>query len=347
MAMSMKALAWLLSGYSGTRPKARLPLVATHSAALAMIAVLLGVLCFSRIAQAQPQQMVVASHPLAVEAGMEVLRRGGTAVDAAIAVQMMLGVVEPQESGIGGGGFLLYYDGATRTVTAYDGRETAPQEATSNMFLDGRGKPLPFRQAAVSGRSVGAPSVVPMLELAHGAHGKLPWKELFEGAIQTAQQGFTVSPQLFSALNVIYSGRLFPSWPFESTGLNHEPGARGVYFDRSGRPKAAGTTITNPALADTMQRIAIEGARVLTQGPIAAEIVERWATTNDRESSRLLISPAIDRSSATHCAGPIECGSSVGCRHLRRVVLPSCKRCYFSSPLTWPRTDLMTCEPCT
>src|SRR5882757_5363809 len=120
---------------------------------------------------AAPQSMVAAAHPLAVDAGLDVLRRGGTAVDAAIAVQMVLGVVEPQASGLGGGGFLLHYDAATGAIAVYDGRETAPAGATPAMFLDRDGKPLGFREAIASGIAVGVPGALAMLELAHAEHG--------------------------------------------------------------------------------------------------------------------------------------------------------------------------------
>ena len=133
---------------------------------LVVVAVLLAV-CRVQVSVAAPQTMVAAAHPLAVEAGLDVLRRGGTAVDAAIAVQMVLGVVEPQASGIGGGGFLLHYDGATRAISVYDGRETAPAGARPTMFLGADGKPLGFREAVISGISVGVPGVLSMLELAH------------------------------------------------------------------------------------------------------------------------------------------------------------------------------------
>ena len=150
------------------------------------------------IARAEPQQMVAAAHPLAVEAGLDVLRRGGTAVDAAVAVRMMLGVVEPQASGIGGGGFLLYYDAQSRGITVYDGRETAPAGATPAMFLrDGR--PLPYPEAQASGLSVGVPGAIALLELAHKEHGKLPWADLFATSIKAAREGVPVSPRLARA----------------------------------------------------------------------------------------------------------------------------------------------------
>ena len=228
---------------------------------LAALAVLLAV-CRAQAGLAAPQAMVAAAHPLAVEAGLEALRRGGTAVDAAIAVQMVLGVVEPQASGIGGGGFLLHYDGVTHAITVYDGRETAPAGATPTMFLGPGGKPLGFRDATVSGISVGVPGALAMLEYAHKEHGKLPWKELFEPAIGIARDGFDVPPRLAAWL-----GRI----PF----LAAEPGIRAVYFNADGSPRKLGERITNPELAETMRLIADQGTRTFYQGSIAAEMVER------------------------------------------------------------------------
>ena len=213
-------------------------------------------------AQAEPQQMVAAAHPLAVEAGLDVLRRGGSAIDAAVAVQMMLGVVEPQASGIGGGGFLLYYDAWTRGITVYDGRETAPVGATPGMFLDADGKPLPFLDAVASGMSVGVPGAVALLELAHKEHGKLPWARAVRPAIAAARDGFAVSPRL-------------PPGSGSCKAFRDEPAARATYFNADGSPKKPGDRVVNPALADTMQRIAAEGARVLREGPIAEEMVAR------------------------------------------------------------------------
>ena len=223
---------------------------------LALVALLL-----PAIARAEPQQMVAAAHPLAVEAGLDVLRRGGTAVDAAVAVQMMLGVVEPQASGIGGGGFLLYYDATTRGITVYDGRETAPAGATPTMLLHD-GEPLPYPVVVTSGLSVGVPGAVALLEMAHSEHGKLPWADLFTTSIATARKGFPTSPRLAAWLATI---KRFAA----------EPAARAIYYNADGSPKKIGDSVTNPALADTMQRIATEGARVLQQGPIAEEMVAR------------------------------------------------------------------------
>jgi gamma-glutamyltranspeptidase/glutathione hydrolase len=213
-------------------------------------------------AHAEPQQMVAAAHPLAVEAGLDVLRRGGSAIDAAVAVQMMLGVVEPQASGVAGGGFLLYFDGTTHAITVYDGRESAPAGATPTMFLGADGKPLPFRQAVASGLSVGVPGAVALLELAHKEHGKLPWNSLFASSIAAARNGYPVSSRLAAWLEIVK--------PF-----GNEPAARATYYDRDGTPKKEGETVVNPALADTLQLLADKGVDVLREGSIAEEIVRR------------------------------------------------------------------------
>jgi gamma-glutamyltranspeptidase/glutathione hydrolase len=213
-------------------------------------------------ARAEPQQMVAAAHPLAVQAGLEVLGRGGSAVDAAVAVQMMLGVAEPHASGIGGGGFLLHYDGASHAITVYDGREAAPAGATPTMFLGTDGKPLPFRQAVESGKSVGVPGAVALLELAQKEHGKLPWNSLFATSIAAARNGFAVSPRL-------------AAWLEQVKTFRGEPAARAIYFNADGSARKTGDTIVNPALADTMQLIADKGSVVLREGPIAEEMVKR------------------------------------------------------------------------
>jgi gamma-glutamyltranspeptidase/glutathione hydrolase len=213
-------------------------------------------------AHAEPQQMVAAAHPLAVDAGLEVLARGGSAIDAAVAVQMMLGVVEPQASGVGGGGFLLYYDGTSHAITVYDGREAAPAGATPSMFLGNDGKPLPFRQAVASGLSVGVPGAVALLELAHKEHGKLPWNSLFATSIATARNGYPVSSRLAAWLDTVK--------PFRD-----EPAARATYYNADGSPKKQGDTVVNVALADTMQLLADKGNAVLREGPIAEEMVKR------------------------------------------------------------------------
>jgi gamma-glutamyltranspeptidase / glutathione hydrolase len=211
---------------------------------------------------AAPQSMVAAANPMAVEAGLEVLRRGGSAVDAAIAVQMALGVVEPQASGLGGGGFLLHYDAATGAIAVYDGRETAPAGATPTIFLDRDGKPLGFREATVSGISVGVPGALAMLELAHKEQGKLAWSELFQPAIKLARDGFAAPLRL-------------AEWLQRMPSLGDDPGLRAIYFTADGSPKKLGERVVNPALAETMQQIADQGAKAFYEGPIAAEMVER------------------------------------------------------------------------
>jgi gamma-glutamyltranspeptidase/glutathione hydrolase len=213
-------------------------------------------------ARAEPQQMVAAAHPLAVEAGLEVLRRGGTAIDAAVAAQMMLGVVEPQASGVGGGGFLLYYDGATHAITVYDGREAAPAGATPTMFLGPDGKPLPFREAVASGISVGVPGAVALLEMAQKEHGKLAWNSLFGTSIAAARNGFPVSSRL-------------ADWLTQVKPFRDEPAARATYYNADSSPKKEGEHVVNAALADTMQLLADKGNSVLREGPLAEEMVAR------------------------------------------------------------------------
>lgn len=226
------------------------------------VALLLVAGCRVPSVQAAPQSMVAAAHPLAVEAGLEILRRGGTAVDAAIAVQMMLGVVEPHASGIGGGGFLLHYDGTSHAITVYDGRETAPAGASPTMFLSTDGKPLGYREAVASGISVGVPGLLAMLEFAHKEKGKLAWSELFGSAIATARDGFPVSSRL-------------AAWLQRIPALREEQAIREIYFTGDGSPRKPGERISNPALAETMDLIARQGARVMYEGPVAAEMIER------------------------------------------------------------------------
>ena len=204
--------------------------------------------------------MVVAANPIAVDAGMRMLERGGSAVDAAIAVQLVLNLVEPQSSGIGGGAFMLFHNGRSGLVTAYDGRETAPAAAKPDRFLDAAGKPLAFHDAVVGGRSVGVPGVLRMLQLAHQQYGKLPWAQLFEPAIAVAENGFAVSPRLAAAI----AGEPY---------LRQER-ARAYFFNRDGTPVAAGQTLRNPAFAATLRKIAAGGADAFYKGEIARDIVE-------------------------------------------------------------------------
>ncbi len=206
--------------------------------------------------------MVAAAHPLAVEAGYQILKRGGTALDAAIAVQMALNVVEPQSSGIGGGAFILHYAAADSNLSVYDGRETAPAAARPERFLDANGKPLAFLDAVVGGRSVGVPGVLRALELAHAKYGRLPWAELFQPAIRLAAEGFPLSPRLHALL----------AWVSQSA---RDPEMRKLYYSADGTPKPVGTLLKNPALADTLRHIAAGGASAFYSGEIARDVVAK------------------------------------------------------------------------
>ncbi|MGJ3232641.1 MAG: gamma-glutamyltransferase [Oceanicaulis sp.] len=206
--------------------------------------------------------MVAAANPDAVEAGLAILRQGGNAVDAAIAVQTTLSLVEPQSSGIGGGAFMVRYDAATGDVTVYDGRETAPAAAGEDLFLDAEGEPLGFVEAWRSGLSTGAPGVIAMLALAHEQHGALDWSESFQPAIALARDGFEVAPRL----NTI-AGRMASFSDIEETG----PAAT-YLFDAAGAPWPVGHVLTNPAYAATLEQIAADW-RSFYEGPIAEAIV--------------------------------------------------------------------------
>lgn len=203
---------------------------------------------------------VAAANPLATEAGARVLREGGSAVDAAIAVQMVLTLVEPQSSGIGGGAFLLHWDG--RRVQAFDGRETAPAAVDERLFLDAQGQPLPFAQAVASGRSVGVPGAVAMLALVHRQHGRLPWARLFQPAIDLAERGFPVSPRLHTLLAA-------------EKALPADPVARAYFYRADGTPHPVGHALRNPELAAVLRDIAATGPRALVDGPIARAIVDK------------------------------------------------------------------------
>ena len=209
------------------------------------------------------QPFVIAANPLAAEAGVNVLRRGGSAVDAAIAVQAMLSLVEPQSSGLGGGAFLHYYDGGTRKTIVYDGREAAPAQATEGMFLGQDGKPLPFNAAVVGGRATGVPGVVRTLGVAHSELGKLPWSGLFGDAERTARDGFIVSPRLSRLLQGRYAQN---SAPDVVQYFAQGPGGRRVQ---------AGDRLRNPAYADFLRRLAAQGPAAMYSGSTAAKIVAR------------------------------------------------------------------------
>ena len=211
------------------------------------------------------RHMVVAANPLAAEAGLAMLRKGGSAVDAAIATQMVLNVVEPQSSGIGGGAFILTFDAATKTLLNFDGRETAPAAATPELFFDAEGKPLPRKAAMESGRSVGVPGVLAALKLAHDQYGKLPWPELFAPALALAREGFAVSPRLAQLLA-------------ESDPASFTPEARAYFFDAAGRSWPTGYKLTNPALAATFEAIAKDGPDAFYEDGIARDIAAAVAS---------------------------------------------------------------------
>ncbi len=204
--------------------------------------------------------MVAAANPLAVAAGARVLRDGGTAADAMIAVQAVLGLVEPQSSGLGGGAFLVWYDGSTGEVTTLDGRETAPLDATPTLFLDENGEPLDFFDAVVGGRSVGVPGTPALMQKAHDKWGGSDWASLFAEAIILADEGFTVSPRL---------GELIA----EDADRLSRFGPTRDYFLPGGAPLVAGDTLRNRAYADTLRMVAAHGSRVFYSGPIADGIV--------------------------------------------------------------------------
>ena len=208
------------------------------------------------------QYMVVAANPYASKAGANVLAKGGSAVDAAIAIQMVLTLVEPQSSGIGGGAFMLHWDKKNKQLTSFDGRETAPQAATSALFLNDEGKPVSWLDAVVGGRSVGVPGVLAALHQAHQQYGKLAWHELFDDAIQLAEQGFVVSPRLEKLIAV-----------------NFNPGIQKLevikqYFYPDGKQIRAGDVLVNKPLAKVFKSIAKQGVKVFYQGWLAEKIVK-------------------------------------------------------------------------
>jgi gamma-glutamyltranspeptidase / glutathione hydrolase len=214
------------------------------------------------------RDMVAAANPLAVNAGVDILKAGGSAVDAAVAVQMVLNLVEPQSSGIGGGAFMMHYDNAKNVLVAFDGRETAPAEATDKMFLTAAGAPLGFGAAVNGGLSVGTPGVVKMLEAAHKKHGKLAWEALFAPAIKLSRDGFPVSARLFAGLDA-------------STALRTQQPAASYFYQADPAdatklvPKPVGTLLKNPELATSLELIAKGGSAAFYTGALAQSIVDK------------------------------------------------------------------------
>ncbi|MBC7801848.1 MAG: gamma-glutamyltransferase, partial [Gemmatimonadaceae bacterium] len=207
------------------------------------------------------QEIVVSANPLAAEAGALVLRDGGNAIDAAIAVQAVLGLTEPQSTGIGGGGFLLHFEAATRAVTSFDARETAPAAATPFYFYNASSQPLALPAAVLSGRSVGVPGIVKLWEAMSRRHGSQPLARVLQPAIELATTGFSISPRLAAAIEG------------SKANLAQDPGAAAYFLNADGTGKAAGTILQNPAYAQTLGRIAFAGARAFYQGPVAQDIV--------------------------------------------------------------------------
>ena len=249
---------------------------------LALSLVLLGALCagpaFAEVPQKAPEIatayaekpgwaaqkfMVAAANPLAADAGYRMLKQGGSAIDAAIATQLVLTLVEPQSSGIGGGAFLLYADG--KRVQAFDGRETAPAAADDTLFQNPDGSPVSRATGVVGGRSVGAPGVLRMLELAHQEHGKLAWATLFGPAIALSQGGFPVSQRLNGLLK----------W---DQALKRDPVAAAYFYDKNGQPWPVGHVLKNPELARTLREIAAGGADAFYKGRIARDIAAKVAS---------------------------------------------------------------------
>lgn len=214
-------------------------------------------------AQARREAMVAAAHPAAVDAGLEALANGGDAVDAAIAVQMVLGLVEPQSSGIGGGAFMVRFDASEQSLIVYDGRETAPAAATETLFLNEEGEPLSFVEAWQSGRSTGVPGVIAMLHMAHREHGTRDWAANFDDAITLAEEGFAVPPRLHQSLARVA----------EYTALDEREPSASLFYDAEGEPWPVGTVLTNPRYGSTLRAVAEDWRRFYT-GSIAADIVE-------------------------------------------------------------------------
>ncbi|MEX0693506.1 MAG: gamma-glutamyltransferase [Rhodospirillales bacterium] len=208
--------------------------------------------------------MIAIAHPLAAAAGRDILEKGGSAVDAAIAAELVLTLVEPQSSGIGGGAFMMHHDASKGIIESYDGRETAPASARPDMFIDAAGVPMPWPKAATGGRAVGVPGLIRMLALAHADHGILPWAALFQPATRLAEDGFRVTPRLAGLLA-------------KDTEMPTIPGTRD-YFYPGGKPLKPGDTLKNPELARVLRRVADNGAAAFYTGTIAEGMSRSIAT---------------------------------------------------------------------
>lgn len=205
--------------------------------------------------------MIVTANPLASDAGRAVLARGGSAVDAMVAAQLVLNLVEPQSSGIGGGAFMLHWDAKTRELVSFDGRETAPTKAGPDLFLQPDGTAMPFETAVPGGKSVGVPGTLALLELAHRLHGRLPWAELVAPAAELAEKGFEISPRLAAAITD------------NAAKLQLFPSSRAYFFGTDGAPRQAGAPLRNPEFAASLRQIAAEGSAPLYRGRLGDAVV--------------------------------------------------------------------------
>lgn len=218
------------------------------------------------------QFMAASANPLATEAGYDILKRGGSAIDALIAMQTTLSLTEPQSSGLGGGAFLVYWDNRAKKLTTFDARETAPEAATAQLFLDENGKPLEFMQAVVGGRSVGVPGVPKLLEDVHKRYGKLPWKTLFARPVKLAEQGFAVSPRM--AKSIEQNRQQLQRYPETA-----------AYFLPGGEPLQAGSVLKNPKFAQTVKLLAAKGSAPFYSGKPAENIVKTVNGAKDNPGS--------------------------------------------------------------
>lgn len=217
--------------------------------------------------------MVATANPHASQAGLDILKAGGSAADAAIAIQLMLGLVEPQSSGLGGGAILLYWDNSAKKLIALDGRETAPKAIKPEVFLDKEGKPLQFMDAVVGGRSVGTPGTVKLLEHLHKNYGKLAWSDLFKAPIALAEKGFAVTPHMAEQVAA------------SAESLAKFPSTKAYFFNAEGQPLSAGVNRNNPDYAATLKTIAEQGAKGFYEGPIAQAIVDTVKNSPDTAGS--------------------------------------------------------------
>lgn len=211
------------------------------------------------------EHMIAAANPVAAQTGLDVLHRGGNAIDAMVAVQIMLNLVEPQSSGIGGGAFMLYWNAEQARLTTFDGRETAPMAAGPDYFLQEDGTPKSWWDAMLGGRSVGVPGTLKLLEVTHKLHGNLPWADLLQPTIDLAEKGFDISPRLAASI---------AGFNDDKRQLGRFAATRAYFFNPDGSPKTAGTVLKNPEFAETLRVIAAQGADAFYRGAIAADIVQ-------------------------------------------------------------------------